>query len=998
MATTLQSPGVNVSVVDESFYTPAAPGTVPIIFVATQQDKSNASGTGTAQGTTSANAGKVWVITSQRDLTETFGTPYFETDAEGNPVHGGELNEYGLQAAYSLLGVNSQVYIVRADTDLSKITPLASPPVGEPQNGQYWIDTAGTSFGLFEWDASLNNGRGAFTAISPIVIDDSTEAASLNGSGVPLSAVGTVGDYAMVVSSTYGNKLYYRSATSGWLVVTDNFESSKRVVLSPHFNYPNFTSGTPTGSVWCKMTTPGAGADWDIKKYSSTKQAWDTVPAPLYTSTQLAIVDKDPVGGGSGIALGTVVIDADTNDSSSPNFTPWVRYVSGATVISASTSTTIGNGQSGQVTVRETRIAGTSTVWSSNVAISIAGTVANPAIGKLLAEAINTNSNLVHTIAEWNTSTNTLSIRHSKGGDMQFGYSGDSGSLMSTMGFTAGTTANYYAAPSGSGFSVVASNWKPLSYVAQPDQPSTNPADGTLWYNSTLDADILYNNGLIWQGYRNAFTTSSVYGPIISATKPTVQQDGTTALVTGDIWVDTSTPDEYGRNIYVYDSGAAMPGWIKQDVTDHTSPEGWVFQDARWSINGTSDDASSIADLLYSNYVDPDCPDPKLYPKGTRLFNTRRSGNNVKQYQTGYINKTANSGYNIRTGGSLASDVSDRWVTASPVDAEGVGTFGRLAQRSVVTKALKSMITTNQSIRDTDTLIFNLIATPGYPEVIANMVAFNTDIGQTAFVVGDTPFRLEPTGTALASYGKNSVNATENNDSAVVTYDTSLGMFYPSGFTNDNTGNSIVVPPSHMMLRTIVNSDSKSYLWFAPAGTRRGTVDNASSVGYVDQSGSFKTASLHQGLRDVLSSVKINPIATLPGVGIVNMGQYTRANAASSLDRINVSRLVSYLRRQLGILAKPYLFEPNDSQTRNELKAAASSLLLELVGQRAIYDFVVVCDTTNNTPTRIDRNELYLDIAIEPVKSVEFIYIPLRLLNTGSIESAQYGTQFTGSN
>ena len=110
---TLGSPGVQVSVIDESFYTPSAPGTIPLIFVATAQDKSNASLTGTAQGTTAANAGKVWVITSQRDLTDTFGTPTFYTDVNGNSVHGGELNEYGLQAAYSLLGVSSRAYIAR---------------------------------------------------------------------------------------------------------------------------------------------------------------------------------------------------------------------------------------------------------------------------------------------------------------------------------------------------------------------------------------------------------------------------------------------------------------------------------------------------------------------------------------------------------------------------------------------------------------------------------------------------------------------------------------------------------------------------------------------------------------------------------------------------------------------------------------------------------------------------------------------------------------------
>jgi phage tail sheath protein FI len=81
------------------------------------------------------------------------------------------------------------------------------------------------------------------------------------------------------------------------------------------------------------------------------------------------------------------------------------------------------------------------------------------------------------------------------------------------------------------------------------------------------------------------------------------------------------------------------------------------------------------------------------------------------------------------------------------------------------------------------------------------------------------------------------------------------------------------------------------------------------------------------------------------------------------------------------------LFEPNDRTTRNEIKQATESFLLELIGQRALYDFIVVCDDSNNTPTRIDRSELWLDIAVEPVKAVEFIYIPLRLKNTGDIQA-----------
>ena len=265
------------------------------------------------------------------------------------------------------------------------------------------------------------------------------------------------------------------------------------------------------------------------------------------------------------------------------------------------------------------------------------------------------------------------------------------------------------------------------------------------------------------------------------------------------------------------------------------------------------------------------------------------------------------------------------------------------------------------------------------------MIALNTDRNNQAFVIGDTPFRLEGTATAISNWANNTAGATVNGEDGLVSSSDYLAVFYPSGLTTDNSGTSIVVPPSHMMTRVMANNDNLAYPWFAPAGTRRGTVDNATSVGYIDSEGEFSAISVTEGVRESMHTVKINPITFFSGAGIVNFGNLTKTSASSALDRINISRLAVYLRTQLDAVAKPFIFEPNDELTRNEIKQAIESFLLELVGQRALYDFLVVCDDTNNTATRIDRNELYVDIAIEPVKSVEFIYIPLRIKNTGEI-------------
>ena len=1117
MATTLQSPGVQVTVVDESFYTPAAPGTVPLIFVASAQDKTNPSGT-VAVGTQAANAGTVYLITSQRDLTDTFGTPLFYTDAGGNPINGGELNEYGLQAAYSLLGVSSQAYVVRAPVDLAALAASSSAPAGNPADGSYWLDTANTVWGIFEW----NQSTGSFTNKTPIVIDDSNYTTStLNGNPAngPAANIGTKGQYAVVATSALDtNVVWYKNSDGNWVEVgssaneswsnsntstfvstvydtswptvvgtttpttittgstfvinnstatitvtngetlaavassinnvmrsqgvgakilngslalyatsiaasngttkdgnisivstttatslllselglTPGTYSGPTVFVGPHTQYPDFTS-EPSGSVYMKTTSPNSGQIWTVKQWSASSELFTTVSAPVYGGGAAAIYGIDPTGGGANIPVGTVYVESNfdhgnntynANGNKLPVLAEFKIHqraaVSPTTITSAVTTGTISL-TSGTITL-DASVPGVNGHMNTTTISVSSGTTLTP-----LVTAIN-NSGVPYVSATLNAN-GTVSISHSTGGEIRFT---DSNNILGSALFNVNTTANYYemGAYEPTGRTTKASNWTTLSYTASPVAPSTQPANGQLWYSSIVDqVDIMYNNGTEWVGYLNAFPTTDPNGPQVAALAPTTQSDGT-PLVTGDIWISTADLETYGQLIYVWNHNTLQ--WVLQDTADHTSPNGWVFADARWATTGQSVTSSAITALLVSNYVDPDAPDPALYPRGTRLWNLRRSGFNVKQYVTNYINLNANGGYNIRVPGDQMNSSgnpynANRWVSVSPNAEDGTGTFGRKAQRALVVSSMKALIDGNTAVRDTDALNFNLIAAPGYVETVQNLIGLNTDRGLTAFVIGDTPFRLPSDATSLQAWGANTNGAYDNGDVGAVSYDQYTALYYPSGFTNDLTGNNIVVPPSHMMLRTFALSDQQSYPWFAPAGVRRGVVDNATSVGYVDgQTGEFVLASLPQPTRDVLASVKVNPIATIGGVGLVAFGQYTRANVASSLDRINVARLVAYLRRQLDILSKPYLFEPNDKITRDEIKNAAQSMLLELVGQRAIYDFIVVCDESNNTPDRIDRSELWMDIAIEPVKAVEFIYIPLRLVNTGSIEAGTY--------
>ena len=1097
----LTSPGVQVSVIDESFYTPAEPGTTPLIFVATAQDKTNPGGTGVAPGTTKANAGKVYLMSSQRELSETFGDPVFQTDASNNPVHAGEQNEYGLQAAYSFLGVANRAYVVRADLDLNEITGSATEAAGKPADGAWWFDTDDTKYGVFEWNgsaATTTNGQ-SFTNKVPTIITDSSQTSG-SAPYTPKTSVGAIGDYAVVAVSNV-NRLWYKNSSGAWVevgsdawraswpfasgtagasasttgtitftingvatvvtttgttlsqIVTDINTAGAAVGISasstgnklnlfydgretavnsivmsttsdvltdcgiavgtyrntsfvnaPHTSVPEWktrdASPAPTGSVWIKSTDPNLGAKWSVKQYSASADEWTTVSAAMYATNHAAIADLDSSNGGAGISAGSVYVRSNVAEDvlgGKATFQIMVRAASGATSITSAaiTGSTFPVGAATfQMQSTSTGSASLSTLATVSMSFTGATTDADEIAGAINGAGVPNVSASVN-------SKNQVIISHANGGEIRFvdGTNTPLNTMFTVYDSTnPNSTNNFYFTPgtdsSTSPRQFNASNWNVLTYTAKATAPTATPATGQLWYSSVIDeVDMMIHNGTTWVGYRNfdhagdgnVGSNSAIdeNGPIVSASEPTTQSDGSTLLQNGDLWISTADLENY-PTIYKYNGDTSK--WVLVDKTDQTTEAGVLFADARYNTAGAnSDEAGDIADLIDADYLDPDAPDPALYPKGMLLWNTRRSGFNVKRYERNYIDTDSTNPR--QSDESMSGYHANRWVTESANNADGSGSFGRNAQRKVVVQALQASVNSNEDIRDDESRNFNLIAAPGYPELIGEMNSLNNDRGLTAFVVGDSPFRLASSTTDLQNWSSNVNLAVEDNDNGLVTRNEYLGVYYPSGFTSDNAGNNVVVPPSHMALRTIALNDQVAYPWFAPAGTRRGSVTNATASGYVNSEGEFVSVALNEGQRDTLYSNAVNPITFINGAGLVVFGQKTRAANASALDRINVARLTVYLRSQLKKLAKPYIFEPNDKITRDEIKQQVESLMVELVGLRAIFDYLVVCDETNNTPARIDRNELYVDIAIEPVKAVEFIYIPLRLKNTGEIAS-----------
>ena len=1178
----LLSPGVQVSVIDQSNYTPAPASSVPYILLATAQNKISGAGTGIAPGTLAVNANKLYLMTSQRDLLSTFGVPFFYNTTAGTPINGYELNEYGLLAAYSALGVSNLCYVQRVDIDLAALTATLNRPAGAPANGTYWLDTTNSVWGLNQW----NQTTAAFTNQVPSVITDTVYLET--DSTVPLQSYGSIGDYAVVATNITNPTYYKRSGPTTaqaphwlqdgytadqlyntWVLVGSDewktawptvqgttaptslpvgnsiiINNTEQIINAPgtvtqlvsdindtfnsggvyaaniggkltlycdetalgaslavtdatgngtvatltfatqssapydlndiiqvsgltstgsgyngywtvtacsntsvsynstftgtyvsggtvgdpgaifiengtgtplttlgitpgDYSGPIYDYGTnyqaprwrttdnnpaPTGSIFQQTNSVNQGTTLIVKKYNSTLGAFVTQPCPVYGGDFDALYNLDPVNGGQSIPAGSTYAKVDPTHSTSngqaitgtSGFMILERYATGATVITGSTTTqTFTSGDSFTIAATEP---GTS-AFTTGVAL-LTGTTAADFVAAV------SQANIPNVSASIN-SAGAIVMTHATGGNMNL-TNVDGGTAVADAGFNTSCIGVRLINTIGPG--LVLSNWvitPTFTYIASASPPEVNPTSGTYWYYSdATTADIMIQNDGEWMGYQNVtndvrgynLSLTNAAGPIFSATAPTTQTNtAQSPLQYGDLWIDTSDLELYPL-INRWENVNGQDQWVAISNADQTTINGILFADARWAPNGTTDPvtdpippiATGSEPLITSDYLDLDAPNPLLYPQGMLLWNTRRSGFNVKSFEYNYFNATSYPYPDV------LPDQTSTWLSVSGLRIDGSPNMGRQAQRALIVQALRTGIDSNQQIRETQAQ-FNLLACPQYPELAPDMVVLNNDRGDTAFSIVDTPLRLTPADVITW--------ATNNNGLGTVTGDGNLAVgqayaaaFYPSCRTTDLSGNLVATAPSHMMLRTIIRSDSVSYPWFAPAGLRRGVVDNAQQIGYVDAiTGEFTPLGVNQGLRDVLYMNDVNPITFIPGTGITNFGNHTLQGAATALDRINVARLVAYLRGRLEIIGNQYLFEPNDTITRSSITNQITSLMTDLVNKRGIYDYLVVCDLTNNTPATIDANELFVDIAIEPVKAVEFIYIPMRIQNTGTI-------------
>lgn len=878
----LLSPGVSVTVTDETISATSGNGTVPLFVIATAQDKLVTGSTSVATGTTKANAGVLQLITSQRNALEIYGSPIFQS-SNGSVVQGDELNEYGLHALYSYMGIANRAYVVRADIDLAQLAPAATAPTGPVSNGTLWLDTSATQIEAYV--ASKDNPQSFYDwTVKPVTIVSEADIDNVDTSGL------NVDDLVLRHNPSNGQMLMYKYEAVG-LVQVETY-------LSPINKVPTGVS-VEKGNIWIRdgYTKNGSnyfGTRFVVKRFASLTSVWTEVN--VWTGNSFYEIEAKSA------AFDNTYFGA-LFDEDSKSFTLYTK--SGSITSASAPAMPIGQSSSqtasaaGSLTIKFLNKSYTVVAVNSGEVINTATLIAN----------LNQSADLINAGFTF-TGTNALVITNKNGYSFQTTSTGQQ--IFNTIDLAKLTVdSNNYVQVNNANLRVSSST------------PTAQAANGTYWYNFS-------NSDSLTVGLYVANVSTNTWDAIDPTTNMYVQLDEPAA--DRDFWVQPLSQGVDGYVFYRNVSGT----WVKLDDTDQSTLNGMIFDD----------------------FTTGDVPAAELYQNGMLAVDLGTTEGVVKVMTNGV------------------------WTVASGVALNGAGLFGRAAQRNIVVEALASVVVSNEDIR-AESIQFNLMCVPGYVELLDELVTLNTDRKETAFIVTDVPARLAPNATDVQAWATNANNAASNGDVGRVTAYSYAAQYMGWGLGTNVDGSEVAVPGSTIAMRTYAYSDSVSYVWYPPAGTSRGVVSNAASIGYINDEGEYAPVVYNQGQRDTMYVNKINPIAMRPNRGLLVYGDKTlAADDTSALSRVNVARLVVYIRTQLAILAEPFLFRLNTASTRQEFTSVVNSFLAEIVQLNGLYDFLVVCDESNNTTSRIDANELWMDIALVPTRSINFIYIPIRLENS----------------
>lgn len=902
----------HISITDESAFADGINTLVPLYVFATAQDKiiDEASGE-IAIGTTKELAGELSVVTSRKDVTEKFGTPFFE-EVNGAIQQGSELNEIGLYGLFDAMGSTSLAYALRADIDLDQLRARETEPVSPAKNGTRWLDVEKSTFGLFIRNSST-------TKISSKQWD------SVNYKIIENGNIDKIEDGTFVINFV-NNDFEIGQVNNGIYNRYDN------IIVDSSMSYPTCDDGM----IWVRTTPINGGNDIVLKQYVSSTGRWETTTVPTFKDKVNALAQMSDLASNAPV------------------------YIFNGTKFELDLSST----DTKQMNIELTVDGGISTIKNISIKTILNGTA------KILTYSVPNGQTF-----------DSSSIIELNAQLKQYGKKGlvltteENKVLLSGEATCIQMTIN----DSSVNDSIVLEKY--ISPITVSDsEPTSDAAEGTLWFNDDMKVDIMVNDGLgKWVGFNNAYGDSINPKIYVCPEEPILLTD----IVDYSLWIDTNNPN-YPTIYRMYDGE-----WVLLDNTDQTTPDGVLFADARYYAEDEeptyliSDDGSIVSNLLSSNKVDPDCPNPLSYPKGMILFNTRFSTNNVKEFKQNpfvglYDEQTLK--YTVgNTSWTLKS--TQRWVCASGNDVNGQGLFGKKAQRKMVVNALESAITSNDDIRSMDYDFF-FATCPGYPELDDELLNLNTDKKEMFYIVSDTPKTLEPNGKKIQEWATNANNATSHGSEGRVLMNEYMTRQYPPmGLSSNVDGSEIAIPSSIVKMKNLLVLPRGQIC----AGTQYGQITNVSSVGYITDENEYSPVVVSDGLGEICCAQNINPLMPRRGTGLLIWGERTENSSDSSLSDEHAVLTILRLKRRLEEAVQPFFFRINNASIRTEFNNVLESVLNDFVGTGEIYDYALETGDSVNTPERINRRELWANIAVEVSKGIEQIYLPIRVVSTGSL-------------
>lgn len=425
-----------------------------------------------------------------------------------------------------------------------------------------------------------------------------------------------------------------------------------------------------------------------------------------------------------------------------------------------------------------------------------------------------------------------------------------------------------------------------------------------------------------------------------------------------------------------------------------TNYNAWTYKDNFDAAPGTSSFVSNLGgknDEIHVAVIDEDGVITgtkgavlETFPFLSVASNAKRSDGTSNYYKDVLKTQSAwvYAGVSYRNGAPTENDFSgSNWgsnATASGEDfAADSAASVMQTEFSFQSGVTSSSLGTDDVLRgfdkfeDTDAIEVDfLIAPESLTDVTATTVV-NDLVSIAASTRKDCVAVASPSRAAVVTTGTNTAvlacNNTYTKSSYLVQDNNYLKVF------DKYNDKYIKIPAASSTAGLMAATDLVAAPWFSPAGSRRGRYLGITDI----------VVSPSKAERDALYKVGINPIANIPGEGIMLFGDKTNESRPSAFDRINVRRLFLGVERAIALAARNVMFEFNDEFTRAEFTNIVEPFLREIQGRRGITDFRVVCDETNNTPAVVDRNEFIASIFIKPARSINFVTLNFVAVRTG---------------